>query len=89
MGAMPKLKKKIDLKYRKGSTDESQNCRYCKFFKSQFPVFGIGGDGTPIKIESRCDVMGLRESIRYRVRFDYMCDAQERDREKLPYQGNL
>lgn len=29
VGALPKLKKKIELNYRKGSTCESKNCQYC------------------------------------------------------------
>jgi NADH pyrophosphatase NudC (nudix superfamily) len=29
MGSMPRLPKKIEYRYRKGSTDESQNCKHC------------------------------------------------------------
>jgi hypothetical protein len=90
MGAMPRLKKKDEFHYRKGSTDESQNCRYCKNFREDFPLFGIGGNGgKPRKIESRCVFMGLAESVRYRVRFDYTCDSQVKDKEKLPYRGGV
>lgn len=66
---MPRLKKKIELNYRKGSTNESTNCRYCINYR---PQELIGN-----KIEKRCSVMGIRESIRYRVRPDFKCDAQK------------
>lgn len=82
MGSMPKLKKKDELRYHKGSTNESVNCRYCKNFRAHYPIFGIGGDGTPIRIESRCEMMGIKESIRYRVRADYTCNAQVLDEER-------
>lgn len=77
MGSMSKLKDKETYRYRKGSTNEAVNCRACKHFRVSFPIFGLGGDGTPIRIESRCDLLGLKESIRYRVRPDYTCDRQK------------
>jgi len=76
MGALPKLKQKIEYQYRKGSTDESKNCKNCEYFKAHFPIFGIGGDGTPIKIESRCAIMGMGEGRRYRIRPDHTCNVQ-------------
>jgi hypothetical protein len=73
MGALPKLPKKVELRYRKGSTNESNNCRYCVQFVENFEVRdGIG-------LESRCRIFGLRERSRYKVRQDYTCDAQEFD----------
>lgn len=72
MGALPRLKLKDQLHYRKGSTNESQNCMYCKNITKDFPIRGKEND-------PRCRVMGLRESIRYRVRIDYTCDVQQFD----------
>jgi len=83
MGSMPKLKDKEVFRYRKGSTNESVNCGACEQFRPSFPVFGIGGDGTPIQIESRCALLGIRESIRYRVRKDYTCDRQKASQKYL------
>jgi hypothetical protein len=73
---MPRLKMKEDLRYRKGHTNDSQNCKTCENFKAHFPVFGIGVDGTPIRIESRCALIGLEQSRHYNVRADYTCDRQ-------------
>jgi hypothetical protein len=68
MGSMPRLKKKDEYRYRKGSTNESSNCRYCTSFQPDFDVPGKGK-------EPRCNLMGLNESIRYRVRPDHTCNA--------------
>ena len=76
MGAQPKLKMKETLHYRKGSTNEAVNCKYCAHFVPEFPIFGTGGDGNLRRIESRCRILGLKEGIRYRVREDYRCDNQ-------------
>ncbi len=76
MGSQPKLKIKEELHYRKGSTCESMNCRHCDHFVKDFPVYGIGGAGKPLRIESRCKIIGLKEGVRYRVREDYRCDEQ-------------
>ena len=75
MGALPRLKRKDDLRYRKGSTNENINCRFCVQFIKDFkvPVYG-GGEA---RIEPRCTIMGLKTSARYRVRPDYTCDAQK------------
>lgn len=70
MGALPRLKIKTELNYRKGSTNESENCRYCIHF---IPEFTIPGD--PPKTESRCWIIGAEPGIRYRVRGDYKCAA--------------
>lgn len=68
MGSLPRLKLKNEMNYRKGSTNESVNCRYCV-------------NRVDVKVgevfESRCRIMGLKDSIRYRVRPDYRCDAQQ------------
>ena len=72
MGALPRLKKKTELNYRVGSTNESTNCRYCVHLVDSF----LCGN----KIESRCKILGLQESVRYRVRKDYRCDDQEYNR---------
>lgn len=69
MGALPRLKKKTDLNYRVGSTNESMNCRFCMYYIRTLLCRN--------KIEPRCMIMGLNESVRYRVREDYRCDAQE------------
>lgn len=82
MGAMPRLQKKDELNYRKGSTNESNNCRYCTRFIPDFEIHGIGGDSSAIRIEGRCRIFGLQEGRRYNVRPDYTCDAQEFDNAK-------
>jgi len=76
MGAMPKLKIKEDLHYRPGSTNEAKNCRFCKHFEPDYPIYGIGSGHELLRRESRCRLMGLKESRRYNVRMDYTCDAQ-------------
>jgi hypothetical protein len=77
MGAMPKLKKKIELRYRKGHTNDSENCRYCIWFIPEFNIFD--SNGKVRCIESRCLLMGANQGISYRVRPDYTCDAQKFD----------
>ena len=79
MGAMPKLKIKDDLHYRKGSENESMNCRYCKQFVDNHVIVESADRK---RIENRCRIIGLNGSARYRVRPDYRCDAQEPDKEK-------
>jgi len=71
MGSMPRLKIKTELNYRKGSTNESENCRYCVNFIKDFTI-----PGKP-QAESRCWIIGAEPGIRYRVRDDYRCDAQK------------
>jgi hypothetical protein len=75
MGALPRLKIKDDLHYRKGSTNESMNCRYCVNFIKDVVVKGIGG--IALRTEGRCRIMGMKESIRYRINRDYTCDKQQ------------
>ncbi|OPY12908.1 MAG: hypothetical protein A4E69_01943 [Syntrophus sp. PtaB.Bin138] len=72
MGALPRLKLKTELNYRKGSTNESENCKYCSQFIKDYTI-----PGNPPITESRCWVMGAEPGSRYRVRSDYRCDAQQ------------
>jgi len=71
MGSMQRLKKKTELRYRKGSSNPCDNCSYCGHYVSR------GAWITETRIEPRCKIMGLKTSNRYRVRPDYTCDAQE------------
>ena len=82
MGSMPKLKIKTELNYRKGSTNESENCRYCVHY---IPEYTIPGD--PPRTESRCWIIGAEPGIRYRVRCDYKCDSQKFDETKRTWPG--
>lgn len=76
MGAMSRLKKKDELHYRKGSTNEAVNCRYCMNFVANHEATGIGG--VVLRTEGRCRLMGVdHSSVRYRIRPDFRCDAQE------------
>lgn len=77
MGALSRLKKKIELRYRKGSTSENLNCRYCVNFLAAQKITGIGG--AYLRTEGRCTIMGLGASIKYRIRPDHTCDAQKLD----------
>ncbi len=72
MGAMPRLKIKDKVHYRKGHTNESQNCKACKHFKKAWVQF-INNPNGPDVISHRCQIIGGldKESIRYRVREDY------------------
>ncbi|MGD0278088.1 MAG: hypothetical protein ABSC11_02150 [Smithella sp.] len=69
MGALPRLKKKDELRYRKGSTNETRNCQYCTNLRT-LEIANVDNG-------KRCLIMGLKTSARYRVRPDYTCDAQE------------
>jgi hypothetical protein len=76
MGTLPRLKKKDELRYRKGSTNESINCRYCVNFVKEYEAKGIGG--VVLRVEGRCQIMGVdHSSIRYRIRRDFTCDAHK------------
>lgn len=74
MGSLPRLKIKDEIKYRKGSTNELVNCRYCVHFTAKPTEEDIF---TPYKAPGTCKIIGERDSIRYRVRADYRCDRQE------------
>ena len=74
MGALPRLKKKIEMQYRKGSTNEKRNCRFCIYYvDSAYMAFG----GDVPRVEARCKIVGVEHSsIRYRIRPDHTCNAQ-------------
>lgn len=76
MGALPRIKQKIQYQYRKGSTNEAQNCQFCNHLVRDFEVKGIGGAGSIAK-ECRCKIMGLQMSRRYRIREDHTCNAHD------------
>ena len=67
------LKKKIDLHYRRGTT--AHDCNECNSFVHNFKVHLIGG--ATKGIESRCKIMGLENSIRYRINPKNICDAHD------------
>lgn len=69
MGSLPRIQIKDELRYRKGSTNEAVNCRACEHFVPS------GGAADVIDV-GRCRIFGMKESIRYRVRASYTCDAQ-------------
>lgn len=77
MGSLPRLEAKDRLRYRKGSTCETNNCRYCKKFV-EFKEFRE----EIASLYGRCQLMGVKESARYRVRKDYTCDASVFDESK-------
>lgn len=81
MGAQPRLKIKDEIRYRKGSTNESQNCKYCKKFREAWYRFVNNPNGPDIA-EDRCELIGLKEGARYRVRKDHTCDRQKMDESK-------
>jgi hypothetical protein len=80
MGALPRLKLKVQNNYRKGSENKSINCECCINFVRKYDVIGIGG--VKLGVESRCALFGLMPSRRYRVRPDHRCDQQKLDRGK-------
>jgi hypothetical protein len=80
MGSMPRLKKKEDLHYRAGSTNESVNCRYCKHFVANHIIVESADRQ---RVENRCRIIGLNGSVRYRARPDYRCDSQQLDESNL------
>lgn len=75
MGALQRLKIKDEIRYRKGSTCESVNCKACRSFRKDWYRFRNNPAGPDI-IESRCEVIGLKGGARYRVRPDHTCDRQ-------------
>lgn len=76
MGAQPRLMIKEEIRYRKGSTNESANCRHCIHFKRDFLTIRRAAG---VMTEHRCAVIGIREDARYRIREDYTCDRQDFD----------
>lgn len=81
-----RLKKKNELRYRKynkkidGMHDgHHQYCGHCENYDPLFEVqscaaFNAGVVET-IRTEPRCKILGLKSSIKYRVRGDHTCDA--------------
>lgn len=69
-GGASMLKIKEQLKYKKGGT--SRNCGGCDHFVRNFQVMSC--DGNPLHIEPRCKVIGLENSIKYRVHEKNVCD---------------
>jgi hypothetical protein len=78
MGSPPRLKIKDEMRYRKGHTNESQNCRYCLHFTAtpaeKYPYATV--------VPGACKVIGAHISSRYRVCGDHTCDRQEYDEKK-------
>lgn len=68
---VPMLKKKKELRYRKGSTCETRNCQYCESFVPRTAL-----PNNPTIKEGRCKVLGVNSGRMYRVRSDFTCDAQ-------------
>jgi hypothetical protein len=80
MESLPRLKKKDELRYRKGSTNKSFNCVTClHFVKYEEPP---RSPEVVLSLYGLCKLFGVKESIRYRVRKDYMCDAHVFDESK-------
>lgn len=71
-----RLKKKDELHYRRGSTNESVNCSHCAHYVRDFEVKAWVTEEV-IRTEPRCRVMGLKSSMKYRVRPDHTCDSQK------------
>lgn len=84
MGSLPRLKMKDELRYRKGSTNESFNCVTCQNFVN-FEEFN---KEVVVSLYGRCKLLGVKESIRYRVRRDYMCNAHVFDESKCWWMTN-
>lgn len=68
-----RLKKKIELNYRRGST--CHHCGVCDFYYPEFdtPQFGSG----PTKKEPRCRIIGLLSGRAYRIHPNHICDAYD------------
>ena len=74
MGSLPRLKKKDELRYRRGSTNEASNCKWCASFVAENTLCG---GGRIANLGPRCKIIGLEQSIRYRIREDHTCDVQQ------------
>ena len=68
---VPRLKIKIELNYRRGST--AFYCSDCNHFTGDFYVFGTHSEF--LRKEPRCWVIGLGHSRRYRIGEKNICDA--------------
>lgn len=80
MGSMPRLKIKDDIRYRKGSTNDANNCECCLNFTNMDPECAVPSRayGSCRLIIEHCPVC-VRFNRRTRVRSDYTCDRQEYD----------
>lgn len=72
MGAPPRIKKKIYLNYRRAYKNQPC-CQECSQYVPDYQVMGWMNAGV-IKTEPRCRVMGLKNSIKYRVQPDHVCE---------------
>lgn len=72
MGALPRLKIKDEIRYRKGSQCDELNCYKCVHFTTLEPESMV-----PYTAKGMCRLIGCRDLARYRVRADYHCDRQE------------
>ncbi|OPY16257.1 MAG: hypothetical protein A4E69_00277 [Syntrophus sp. PtaB.Bin138] len=77
MGALPKLKIKTELNYRKGSTCTSRNCEFCIHFIERYPIYSACNRNIPRQFESRCRILGVHPEKRYCIKKDYRCDSQQ------------
>jgi hypothetical protein len=66
MGALPKLKVKVELNYRKGPT--RGGCDHCNHLRKLETEKGP---------EFRCTEIGLSLSRRYRIRVGMICDRED------------
>lgn len=81
MGSPPRLKIKDELHYRKGSTNEVRNCRFCENFIEDTLYDGSAGIGKySMKWPGRCKLIVAHfvsgYGLRYRVFSDHTCDSQ-------------
>jgi hypothetical protein len=70
----PRLRMKTELNYRRGST--AHYCSQCNFYVSKFDVKLLDGTSSGI-VQPRCRVIGLRNSRRYRINPDGICDKYD------------
>ena len=69
----PRLKKKIELNYRRGYA--AHDCSECNAYISKYEVHAIGGD--VLRIEPRCMLMGLKDGRAYKINPKNICDAHD------------
>ena len=65
-----RLKRKIELNYRRGTT--SRSCSQCNEYVSEFEAKNLGGETKGL--EHRCRVLGLNHGVAYRVHPQNICD---------------
>ena len=72
-----RLKKKDELHYAYQRKGAETICCTCNHWVPDFKRMGIAvfGGNKLLSVEPRCLIMGLGNSIRYRVRYDHGCDA--------------